>query len=94
MTFPTRRACAAAAAGLIAFSGCGTIDADKAESEIEKGIINQTGAQQVSVSCPDDVELKKGDTFKCVGKVDGQDVPINVEQRDDEGNIRWEATAP
>lgn len=83
---------AIALAGAV-FAGCGTetLNTDKAETEIAKGIEQQTGVK-ASVDCPDDVEIKKDDTFTCTAKPEGggESGTVTVTQKDDEGNISWE----
>jgi hypothetical protein len=74
-------------------AGCGTetLNTDKAETEIAKGIEQQTGVK-ASVDCPDDIEIKKDDTFTCTAKPEdgGESGTVTVTQKDDEGNISWE----
>ena len=80
------------AAAALPVAGCGTktIDTGKAESEIGKGVAQQTGAKGVKVDCPDDVDAKKGDTFDCdLSAAGGQKAKIKVTQQDDKGNVRW-----
>ena len=79
------------AAAAIALAGCGTktLNTDNAETEIQKGLEQQTEARDPKVSCPDDVEVKKGDTFQCQATAGGDKATVVVEQLDDEGNIRW-----
>jgi outer membrane murein-binding lipoprotein Lpp len=76
-----------------ALAGCSsTIDSDKAESEIQKGIERQSSGQipVKAVDCPDDVEAKKGDTFQCTVTGDnGKTGPVTVVQKDDEGNVTY-----
>lgn len=92
---PLIAACAAAAA--FAVAGCegsvsvgNNLDTDKAEREITKGIEEQTGVKS-TVACPDDVEIKQGDTFECTATPEGGGEPgtVTVTQKDDEGNISW-----
>lgn len=74
-------------------AGCGTemLNTDKAETEISKGIEEQTQVK-ATVDCPDDVEIKKDDTFTCTAKPeDGSaSATVTVTQTDDEGNISWQ----
>ena len=85
------RAFAAAAVTAVALAGCGekVLNTDNAENEIVKGLEQQTNVKNPKVSCPDDVEVKKGDTFQCKATAQGDTATIAVEQLDDEGNIRW-----
>jgi hypothetical protein len=84
---------AAIVAAAAALGGCGTttIDTDKAETEIQKGIKEQTQVE-ATVSCPDDIEAKAKDTFECTAtpKDGGEKATVTVTQKDDEGNITWE----
>lgn len=74
-------------------AGCGTqmLNTDKAETEIAKGIEQQTNVQ-ATVDCPDDVEIKQDDTFTCTAKLGdgGRTGTVTVTQTDDEGNISWQ----
>jgi hypothetical protein len=86
-----RLATALTACAAIALTGCGEkiLNTDNAEKEIVKGLEEQTNARDPKVSCPDDVEVKKGDTFECKATAGKDSATIAVEQLDDEGNIRW-----
>jgi Domain of unknown function (DUF4333) len=79
---------AAPLAALAAGCGTKTINTNKAEAEIAKGIEQQTRISDVTVKCPDDVEAKQGDTFRCTASARGQTASVQVVQRDDDGNIR------
>jgi hypothetical protein len=52
--------------------GCGsdTVDADKAEAGIERGLSSAT-AKVAGVSCPEDVEKEEGKMFTCDGELEG-----------------------
>jgi Domain of unknown function (DUF4333) len=78
-------------AAALAAGGCGTktVNTDKAAEEIEKGLTEQLNVKNVEVTCPDDVEAKKGDTFECTAKAQGESAKISVTQQDDDGNVRW-----
>jgi hypothetical protein len=81
-------ACATAA---LALAACGTQKLDTEEAE--KTIANRLGEQaktKVAINCPDDVEIKKGDTFTCDAKAKNDNAKVKVTQLDDEGNVRWE----
>ncbi len=40
--------------------------------------------------CPDDVEARRGETFRCVAQAsNGQRARVEVRQRDDEGSVSW-----
>ena len=93
MTSATRLSTLAALAlATLGIAACGTttIDTDKAESEITKQLDKQVG-KGAKVSCPSDIEAKKGDTFNCTATdPDGNKATIVVTQKDDEGNVSWE----
>jgi Domain of unknown function (DUF4333) len=81
-------ACVTAA---VALAGCGTQQLDTAEAE--KTISDRLGKQagtKVTINCPDDVEIKKGDTFTCDAKARNDTAKVKVTQLDDEGNVRWQ----
>lgn len=93
MTNRRRIALAAAAAlagGLT--SGCGTetLDSSQVEREIKEGIEKQSGPGTIQVECPDDIEKEAGGRFTCTARTPGAEAPVEVVQRNDEGNIRWE----
>lgn len=89
---------AALALGLgLALTGCsvsvGGLDMAKAQTEIAKGIEEQTGATGVAVTCPESAPLEQGNTFTCTATTaDGQTATVTVTQTDDQGNINWEVT--
>jgi predicted component of type VI protein secretion system len=85
------RSSLALAATAIALTACGTEQLDTAEAE--KTIADRLGKQagtKVTIDCPDDVEIKKGDTFNCEAKARKDTAKVRVTQLDDEGNVRWE----
>jgi hypothetical protein len=59
-----------ALAGFAAACGTDTVDPQKVEDGIEQDL-SSTTAQISSVSCPDDVEQKKGEKFTCDAKLEG-----------------------
>ncbi|HEX2233837.1 MAG TPA: DUF4333 domain-containing protein [Thermoleophilaceae bacterium] len=81
-------ACVTVAAAL---AGCGSQQLDTAEAE--RTIADRLGKQagtKVTINCPDDVEIKKGDTFTCDAKARKDTAKVKVTQLDDEGNVRWQ----
>jgi hypothetical protein len=77
------------AAGLAA-CGEAKLDTGRAESAIRNGITRQTGVKIDTVRCPDDVEARQGETFRCVALAsNGQRARVEVTQRDDEGSVSW-----
>jgi Domain of unknown function (DUF4333) len=74
----------------VAACGESKLDTGEAESEIRAGITRQTGVKIESVRCPDNVEARAGDTFRCVATAsNGQRARVEVTQRDDEGSVTW-----
>ena len=97
MTDRTGLAAAALACGA-ALAGCGgaeRLDTGKVERGIERGVERDRPGVQVTVSCPDDIELEKGRRFKCrVVASNGQEADATVTQVDDEGRVRYEIPPP
>lgn len=82
----------AATAFVLAACGESTIDAEKGERFIREVVTEQVAARVRTVSCPDDVETKKGATFTCsVTGMDGSRGDVLVRQRDDDGNVTVDA---
>ena len=81
---------ALAALGLAACGDAAKLDTDRAETAIRSGITRQTGVKIDTVRCPDDVEARRGETFRCVALAsNGQRARVEVRQRDDEGSVSW-----
>ncbi len=81
-------------AGVALASACGqsTIDAGRPERLIRGAVVEQVGARVASVSCPEDVEMQEGRTFRCsVTGTDGSKGDVAVRQRDDDGSLRVDA---
>jgi Domain of unknown function (DUF4333) len=81
---------------VLGLAGCsfsasvGSVDTQKAQTEIAKGIQEQTGATGVQVKCPDDVPLQQGGTFTCTATAsNGESATVSVTQTDDQGGISW-----
>lgn len=76
----------------LALAGCGkTLDTGPLEKSIESSLENQ-GAKVARVTCPDDLEAKKGRSFTCVARLTapkGQSIKLDVDQRDDSGAVEW-----
>lgn len=80
------------AAGAATLGACGEsrIDAGKAEAAIGRDLARKTGLAIASVSCPEDVKVERGDTFRCRAVArNGDRASVLVTQRDDEGTISW-----
>ncbi len=81
------------AATALAAGGCGDkkLDTGKLEGKIKDGIQKQAGVKIRAISCPDDVKVKKGDTFNCrATTTSGQTANVKVTQQDDEGNVNYQ----
>ena len=82
---------AAGAAGM-AMASCGesTIDAGKAETAIQRDLAEKTGLAIASVSCPEDVKVRSGGTFRCRAVArNGDRATVLVTQRDEDGTVTW-----
>jgi hypothetical protein len=92
----SRRPLCAAVLALCA-AGCGDdeprqLDTTRVEKGIAEGIErDRPGTKVVSVTCPENVELRKGGTFTCrvKGSKTGEDAVATVTQTDDEGRVRY-----
>jgi hypothetical protein len=67
----------------------GAVNSDYVEKDIADGISTQKHVD-ITVTCPDIFELRKGAEFACLG-VDGQGnkVAVKVTQTDDTGHVTW-----
>ncbi|MFT7625478.1 MAG: hypothetical protein ACI9WU_004669, partial [Myxococcota bacterium] len=66
-----------------------TLNVDQAKEMISKDIATKLGTAPKTVECPKEVVSGKGKTFDCTFATgDGVDRVANVEQTDDEGNVR------
>lgn len=71
-------------------TGGAALNTAKVESAIQKSILKQRGVQ-AQVSCPANVEQKKGIVFSCDAVVDSNTTEFTVTQTDDEGHVHYEA---
>jgi hypothetical protein len=77
------------ALGLVA-CGTTTIDSSSAEKSIADNIQKQIGQRPKAVSCPDDIEAKKGSTFNCkVTAANGKTATVKASQTDDNGHFNF-----
>jgi len=80
------------ALALVGLAGCGdTLDTKKIAKGIKTSIErDDPGTRVVSVKCPGNRPLKKGDTFKChVGAAPGQEADAKVVQLDKKGHVHY-----
>jgi hypothetical protein len=77
--------------GAMMLAGCGSrLETSHVERSIKDGIAKQTRLPVRSVSCPNDVKAKKGDTFRCTAvSAKGDRVVVLVTQLDDKGHVTW-----
>lgn len=67
-----------------------TLNSEKLEAEIQKGIKEQTKTEVKSVSCPKQIKVDKGKKFECTAEAeDGTKATVTVTQEDDKGNVKW-----
>jgi Domain of unknown function (DUF4333) len=86
----TARITLACATIAISLAGCGTQQLDTAEAERTIGDrLGEQARTKVTINCPENVEIKKGDTFTCDAKARNDTAKVRVTQLDDEGNVRW-----
>jgi hypothetical protein len=79
---------------VLALAGCGTPTLDTADAErtMAKRLTAEAG-QKVKVDCPDDVEIKRGNTFACKANIRGKkSQTVRVTQLNDKGRVRWVVT--
>src|ERR1700753_2116328 len=74
----------------IAVSGCATtIDESKAADFVRRGFAG-TAAEAREVSCPKDVEARRGKTFTCrVTWDDGDTGTVTLHMVSDDGNVKF-----
>lgn len=49
----------------------------------------EKGARSAEADCPDPVEWRVGETFRCILTVDDQDVRVTVTMENDQGEVTW-----
>lgn len=81
---------AAVVAALAIACGTETLDSNRVERVIKDDIERQSGPGTIEVECPEEIEARAGAKFTCTARAEGAEAPVEVTQRDDEGNIRWE----
>ena len=84
-----KKALAATAVLMLTACGVSEVDIDALEKDITDFVKSETDAD-TTVTCPDQVDWKKGGTFSCeVEYEDGSTQTTNVEMVDDEGNVEY-----
>ncbi len=94
---PRRSRTGAVVGGVVAVAGLGiaglvvlgttTLDVAEVESEIGRLTEQETALAPTGVSCPADVAVEPGATFRCSATLDGQPVTFTVRQTDDGGTV-------
>ena len=78
------------AVAAVVLTGCAkTLDVGEIESDIE-GEYSARGFTIESVSCPDDIEAKAGETGECSLTADGVTVPVEIEVSNEDGAYNFE----
>lgn len=68
----------------------GGIDPKKVEGAIES-TLESNDVKVDSVECPKNIKKAQGDTFECTAKTGDVEIPMVVEQVDDQGTVKYEA---
>lgn len=72
-----------------------TLRTDQLERRLSRDLVETLGVPGIRVSCPSDVEIRRGDTFVCVATApNGDRLRIEVTQVDDDGSVTWELAGP
>jgi hypothetical protein len=79
--------------GLVLLAGCtircggGNLNMDNARKFVSETIKTYTGLEPTKVTCPDQVEAKKGADVICTFEVGGHAGTIKMKQTDEEGSV-------
>jgi len=78
--------------GLVAIvaAGCGrsaVLDVERSEERIAASLAERFEVEVTAVACPDEVTVEEGATFTCTASVAGDEVEVDVEQRDGDGAL-------
>lgn len=92
MTLRHLSALALVGATSLTFGACGTatVNIENLQNGMAEQIKKDTGAKDVKVTCPEEVEAKAGGTFECDVDADGNKATFTITQKDDQGNVRWD----
>ena len=74
----------------VVVAGCGgsTIDGGQLEEEVREDA-ESAGLVLDAVECPSP-DVDEGDTFSCTVTVKGEERPLEIRQRNDEGNVEYD----
>ncbi|MGF1604637.1 MAG: DUF4333 domain-containing protein [Thermosynechococcaceae cyanobacterium] len=80
-------------AGLSLLTACTPkLNIEKLEGLVKKEFAEQTGIAVKAVTCPEDIKIEAENAFDCdIEAEDGQKLKAKVTQKDDEGNVKWDA---
>jgi hypothetical protein len=80
-----------AAAGLVVAGACGKqLDVSKPERAIAAAIEQRYSIEVQGVSCPANLEAKKGSQFQCVVTLEDDRLTADVTQTDSSGGLRYQ----
>lgn len=99
---PLTRTRRLAAAGVLAFlalttAACSsTINTGTLEREVASQIAaqQQVPASEVSVDCPDAIEVSEGAVTRCTATIAGATADVDVTQLNGEGSVEWLLVVP
>jgi Domain of unknown function (DUF4333) len=79
----------------VALTACGeqTLDVAEVESTIGQRL-TRNAKQKVTVRCPEEVKIKKGDSFDCTASGKRGRTTVTVTQLDDNGRVRGVVKGP
>ena len=78
-------------------TGCvaASLDTARLERQLATDVEARLQVDGVTVRCPGEVEVRRGDAFECVATApDDERVAIRVTQVDDDGTVTWEIAWP
>jgi translation initiation factor IF-1 len=81
---------------VLALSGAAcarTLDRGSLEETLTSQVRDELDEDDITVSCPDGVEVEEGSVFECTATgADGATVTVEVTQLNDEGRVEWRLT--
>jgi Domain of unknown function (DUF4333) len=83
----------AAAALLLAAASCSkqVLDTGHLQSTLKQQLEAQLGARNITVTCPNNVKVQAGATFKCdVSVPSSGTLTVDVTQTDDKGDVNYQ----
>jgi len=81
---------ALAALAAAAVSCTKPLDTSELQTTLERQLEAELGTTGLTVSCPTDVEVRKGGKFDCsVSKTGSPSLRVEITQTDEKGNVTW-----